>query len=171
VSVAEVQGEAEGVVVDDKVEFKGQWFRLADEIPAIVSLKFGHAAARGIDSADEEGLSALYMFIRACVYRGSGGPKPGEPGHDPETYDAGDFKRFEDLADESCASPDDLLDFVSDCMEKLNARPTAPASGSSSRGRRTSPKSKESSSSRRVPDGVDDLVSIDDLVASDRRRR
>jgi len=167
-SVADVQAATEGIVLDDKVDFKGQWFRLAGKIPAITQLKFAHAAARGIADDDMEGLSAMYMFIRACLHRSSGGPKPGEEGHDPATWDPGDFKRFEDLADETCADPDELLDFVTSCMEKIDARPTRPPSGSSSPASTTSGRSRDGSSSRRVPPGAEDLVPIDELVA---RRR
>jgi len=170
-SAAEVQAAAEGVVLDDQVEFKGESFRLAEEVPALTQLKFAHAAARGIDSSDPEGMSAMYMFIRACIYRGSGGPKPGEDGHDPAAWQPGDFQRFEDHADATCAGPDELLDFVAACMEKINARPTRPRSGSPRSGSRMSPRSRAGSSSRRVPEGAEDLVSVDELVAAREARR
>lgn len=162
--VAGVQAEVEGVVVRTTVDWQGASFRLADQIPAMVQLKFANAAARGIGADDVEGLSALYMMIRACVYRGSGGPKPGEDGHDPKTWDAGDFTKFEDVADESCADNDELLEFVTEALGIINSRPTVPRSGSSSPARRTSQRSRGGSSSR-APRGADELTDVTELIA------
>lgn len=136
----------------DWVELKGQRFRIANETGVMPLLMFAHAANEGLDSNDMAGLAAMYVMVRDCI-----------DGED-------EWRRFVRHAVLTKATSDELMQVINRTVEILTARPTTPP-GSSSPGRPdTSDGSKVPSSSpattpRRVPDGLEDLVMVDDLLA------
>ena len=141
---AGVQAAAEGVVLAESVKFFGARYRVAPKVGLMPMLKFAHAANKGTESGDVEGMAAMYDMLRACIYRD-------------------DWEAFEAAAIENNADDTDLLDVVSRVTEIVSARPTrapsasspsAPARSGRSRGR----------SSLRVPAEAADLVSVDELA-------
>jgi hypothetical protein len=182
-AVQEMQAAAEGVALTDKVEFFGEEYRLAARVGLMPMLKFAHAANRGVGADDMEGMAALYAIIRDVVYRGeppcgdceackeAAGLNNGDvPAAVPgcQYFEEGDWDRFERAAIDEQADGDQLLDFVHEAIEQISARPTNARSGSSSRARSTSPKSKERSprvvQGRALPEGAEDLRPVDELL-------
>jgi hypothetical protein len=173
--LTETQAAAEGVELKETVEFFGAEYRLAPRVGLMPLLKFAHAAGRGIGSEDLEGMAAMYAIIRDVVYRGEPAcgecpdckRYPDDPGR-CQYYAAGDWERFERAAIDEQADGDDLLDFVHEAMEQISARPTPAPSGSSSRGRSTSPKSRGRSprvvQGRALPEGAGDLEPVDSFL-------
>lgn len=150
-----VQAAAEGVAgtveEGDRVEFMGQWFRMADSIGLMPLLAFANSAKKGAQSEDMDGLAAMYALIRDCI-------------HDE------DWPRFERVAMDTKAEGDDIFEVVGRVMEKLSARPRE-RRGNSSAGRLpTSENSKAASSSPDTPPGrqlpdLDGLTSVNALAA------
>lgn len=144
----------EGQVADDgrTVEFLGRRFRVAEKVGAMPLLKFSMYADMSVQ--DPRALGAMYAMLRDCIH-------PGTPGcgtceackadreRDCKDYDPGDWAAFEDHAMESRAEPDDLLDVITQTMEKIAGRPTAPSSPSAGGRRPISGGSTGRSSGRR----------------------
>jgi len=140
----EMQGAVEGVMVDRQVELLGQSYRIADKIGLMPLLRFAHAAKKGMDADDMEGLAAVYDMLRDCI-------------------DPSDWDRFERDATASKAEAEDLLGVVTQAIQVLTARPTSRPSDSSAGPSTTSASSTGSSSSPDTPDGVE-LVAVSELV-------
>lgn len=129
-----VQGAIEGVADprDMRVEFAGEWFRIADKVGLMPLMRFAHAAAEELDTADMEALAAIYDMLRDCIHPGS--PCDcGQPGdHVPGChYDPGDWRKFERHAVKVKADAEDMLPVVQQVISKVSARPTGGPSGSS----------------------------------------
>ena len=142
--IKDIQSAGEGIVTDNKIEFMGEVFSVPDKISFMPMLLFAKAAKSGVDSADMDGLAAMYDMIHGCL-------------------EAEDGERFDQVALDNRASDQDLLDTVSQVMEIVSARPTEPPSGYSSPARNSSKKSKGRSSSR-VPPGAENLTTVENLV-------
>jgi hypothetical protein len=153
-AAAEAQAAVEGVALADKVELKGQWFRISEAVGLMPLMKFAAAADSDLDTSDMDGLAALYNMLRDCIY-------PGEPcscgaGDDSTThkksctFEPGDWKAFERHATAVKADADDLLPVVGAVIQKLTARPTRPGGSSSAGSPPTSARSTGSYSKRRA---------------------
>lgn len=143
------------------IEFKGAEFAVADKVGLMPLLRFAHAAKSGLDSADMEGMAALYDMLRQCiadkaVYVLNGGELdraaynelPPEAVEQVVTY--GGWDEFEEHATTSRADDADLMDIVQRAMALLSARPTSRPSASSDGSQSTAPTSAEDSSSLAV---------------------
>jgi hypothetical protein len=170
VTTHEAQASAEGIVIDpdgaDYIEFYGEKFRLADRVGLMPLVKFGHAANKGLDSDDMEGLSAMYSMIRSVIHRPPvydehGARKVDENGK--TLRDEGEWQRFQALAEDELAEGEDIMAFVNRAMEVMAARPRRPREISSGGSRPTSVNSKADSSSPARPPEVDGLTPVADL--------
>ena len=143
----ELQAAVEGVPVGDRVEFMGGQYRIADRIGLMPLMRFAHAARKGTNAEDLEGLAAIYDMLRDCL--------------DPE-----DWSRFERDATDKKAEAEQLLEVVSDTIEILAARPTSRPSDSSDGPLPTSPNSTGSSPSPDTGTGVvtEKAYTVDDLI-------
>lgn len=168
----EVQALSEGVVeLDDtnSIEFLGKRFGLADNIGLMPLLKFAHAAKAGLTSDDMEGLTAMYLLIRSCLDRsqaqavdGDGKPVFDDTGA-PVWAGPSQWDLFEAHAIETNADGEDLSAFINQAVTVVSARPRKRRGDSSASSPRTSPNSKESSSSpatRPVPEGFQDMIPV-----------
>jgi hypothetical protein len=124
-----------GEVVDDSrtVEFLGRKFRVADKIGVMPLLKFSMYA--DVSISDLRGLAAMYAMLRDCIHPGTPGCGECEACEDDretecKSYDAGDWKAFEDHAMETRADADDLFKVITDVTEMISGTPTGPPSGS-----------------------------------------
>jgi hypothetical protein len=145
-STHDIQAAVEGVVADvDTVEFCGETFRMSDRIGLMPLMKFAYASSKGIDSADMDGLAAMYVMVRDCI-------------DGPDEWD-----RFERLAMDSKADDVAIFAVVQQCIEKISARPTRRPKDSSTGPRRISGNSKGSSRSRVTHPQADGLVAVSDL--------
>lgn len=165
-----VQAAAEGVTDDgDHAEFLGEQFRLSDSIGMMPLLKFANAAKKGMDTEDMDGMAAMYSMIRDTIWRPRLTDEAGQPAVNPDTgerlYDESEWSRFQDFADDEKADGEDLMGFVSQAIQVISARPRKRRGSSSASSPRTSPKSKDDSSSRVIP-GADELVSVAELARS-----
>lgn len=154
---------------DDRptIEFMGERFRIASKIGLMPLLKFAHVSRKGIDSADIEGLAAMYAMIRDCIdaepsVRYEQDARTGErkPVYGPSEWD-----RFEDHANDTKADDTELFEVVTKVIEVISARPTGRRSDSSTGSQATSATSKESSALPGAPDGMGDLVPVGSLLA------
>ena len=157
--LAQVQGITSGVVEGsvvadpaETVEFMGKDFRIAKKVGLMPLLKF--SAAVDFDISDPRALAAMYAMLRDCVYEGT--PACGKctacrEGRESAcpSFDAGDWKAFEDHAVNSKADADELMDVITRVMEIITGRPTKPPATSSRGQRGTSGGSTGSSSARR----------------------
>lgn len=183
VSTHEVQAQVEGVpqageIVDGERKVKlrvtdpygvervvGE-YRIADKIGLMPLLKFAHVSSKGIDSADMEGLAAMYAMVRDALDTA----RPQGERRDPDTGELtlvdvapSEFDRFERDAIESKADDKEIFAVVQEVMEALAARPTGSPSGSSPGRRPTSVNSKEPS----PPTGTEPppgMISVDSLL-------
>jgi hypothetical protein len=159
--VAVVQALTEGVDPDERVEFMGAYFRVAEKVGLMPIMKFAAAADSDIDESDMAALSAIYAMLKDCIYPGT--PPCGEcedcleqrrlirdaQGGNAKLadvdlgelgiavtacphYDAGDWGRFERHATKMKAGVDDLLPVARNVMEIVTSRPTQPRTASSS---------------------------------------
>lgn len=148
----EVQAAVEGAALPAgeivgggrKVEFMGAEFRMADRVGLMPLLKFAHASAQGLDSNDMEGMAALYAMVRDCI-------------------DGDEWVRFERHAIDTKAEADDLMGAVTQVIEALSARPTAPP-GDSSAGRRTTSGSSKGSLSSPAIEGMTSVADLGRLT-------
>jgi len=106
----------------DEFRFYGETFQIADEVGVIPLLKFGHAAASGLDTSDMEGLDAMYSMLRDCLAEGQ-------------------FSRFLEVGEKNKADADTLLRLVSEVYRVVSGRPTVRPSDSSDGRPPTSPSS------------------------------
>lgn len=109
------------------IEFKGKRFRIADKVGLMPLMRFAHAASNQDAAAagDMDALAAIYDMLKDCIYPGNG------LAPDEEGYDGGDWKAFERHATDTKADHDELLPVVTQVIEMMTARPTAPPSASS----------------------------------------
>lgn len=130
----------EGAVIDNgKIELLGKQFRVAEKIGLMPLLKF--ASASEMSTEDPRAMSAVYAMLKDCIYEGSPGCGECEQckaGNETacKSYDKGDWGAFEQHAIETKADADELLGTISQVLEVISGRPTAPPAGSSP-GRRT----------------------------------
>lgn len=103
-------------------------FKVATKVAIMPYLEFVHAAEAGTDSAEQEGMAALYDLIGGCL------------------SDPAEFKRFRQFCVKHTVDDEDLMRFVSAAMEIITARPTERRGGSSAASPTTSPSTKASSS-------------------------
>jgi hypothetical protein len=149
-----MQGLAAGIDTDeDTVTFCGKAFRIGTKVGLMPLMKFAVSSKRGADSADMEGLVAMYEMLADCIH--------------PE-----DWVAFQDHATLHKAEGDELMEVVGKVISVLSARPTRPRSGSSS-GSPTTTESSTDGSWRQEPQGlpptlprVEDLVQVGDLGKS-----
>lgn len=153
---------------DDRptIEFMGKRFRIAAKIGLMPLLKFAHVSRKGVDSADIEGLAAMYAMIRDCIdaepsVRYEQDARTGErkPIYGPSEWD-----RFEEHANDTKADDTELFDVVTKVIEVISARPTERRSESSTGSPATSGTSRDSSASPGGPDGLGDLVPVGSLL-------
>jgi len=96
----------------DAVEFMGAEFAIADKVGLMPLLKFAHAAKSGLDSADVDGMAAMYDLLQQCI-----------------ADDA--WAEFEAHAMKTRASDEELMAVVQKVISTLSARPTKQPSDSS----------------------------------------
>jgi hypothetical protein len=181
IQAAEEGAQQGQVVVDgDKVRFLDRYFRISESVGLMPLLRFAHSARHGVDATDPKGLIALYDMIADCVDQTRPQkvivhPVTKQPVIDqetgrPKTEDDGEseWDRFQDYATEMKADDEDLMEFVGQVIEVLSARPKRRRGSSSAGPDTTLPNSKESSPSQvsgpRVPEGIEGLVPVDELV-------
>lgn len=168
VTTGDAQAVTEGVLADDGdfLEFFGEKFRLADKVGLAPMIRFGHAANKGLDSDDMEGLAAMYSLIRSVIHRPPLADEHGMQRRDEngrKLRDESEWQRFMDLADDELADGDDIMGFVNKAMEVMAARPTKPREISSGGSRPTSASSKADSSSPVTRPDLAGLTPVADL--------
>jgi hypothetical protein len=131
----------EGVSSDDKIEFLGEVFQLPEKVAFWAFVIFGKAAKSGLSTDDDAGLAAMYDMVHGSLREEDG-------------------ERFDKLALEKRPDAEEIFDFIKEIMERVSSRPTGPPSGSSSRGRKTSMKSK----APLRPDGAEDLIPVGEAL-------
>lgn len=164
----QIQAAAEGVVQDDgdRIEFFGQYFRLAERVGLMPMLAFANASKKGLDSDDMEGLAAMYALIRSVIHRPPLYDEQGQRAHDESgkaLRDESEWHRFEELADDEQAEGEDVMDFVNKAMSVIAARPRKPREVSSATSRPTSERSKDALSSQAMPPGAEGLTPVAQL--------
>ena len=114
---------------DDRLTytFHGETLHLPERVGLMPLLRFAHAAQSGLDTADFEGMAAMYDMLRDCfdneatvVNRADG----------LTVRTAGSWDRFIDLSTRHKSGEDELLQVVQDVIELLTARPTRRPSSS-----------------------------------------
>lgn len=115
----------------ETVTFMGEEFAIADKIGLMPLMRFAKAAQSGLDSADMEGLAAMYDLLEQCIA-------------DDE------WKRFDNHATKTRANDEELMQVIKDVTAQLSARPTSRPSASSGGPQQTAPTSEEDSSSLEV---------------------
>lgn len=127
----------------DAVEFGGELFIVADKIGLMPLMRFAKVAKAGVDSADLDGLAAMYDLLEQCIA--------------PE-----EWARFEAHADKIRADGEELMRVVGKVFEILTDRPTVRPSDSSDGPTTTGPRftstSVERVSSRLEDSGRPDLA-------------
>jgi hypothetical protein len=167
VTTHQVQAAVEGVpdIDDDKVEFMGERFRVAESVGLMPLLKFAHVSAKGVDSGDMEGLAALYSMIRGCIDHKRPQREEVDDQGNVSYVDAGpsEWDRFERHAIDNDAEDTDLMPVVQRAMEVISARPTKRRTGSSP-GRRQISANSKASSLQTDTDADDGMISIDQFM-------
>jgi len=144
------------------VEFLGEEFAIADKIGLMPLMRFAHAAKSGLDSADLEGMAAMYDMLRQCIAddpvfifqgreitRGEANDLPPEAADQVVVY--GGWDEFEAHATKQRADDaGELFGVVQKVMSILSERPTSRPSDSSAGPPSTAPISAEDSSSLEV---------------------
>jgi hypothetical protein len=165
-----VQAAAEGVEIvdDDHVEFMGRRFRRAERIGLMPLMHMAIASKKGIDTADMEGLAAMYELLRDCIDQ----TRPQEEREDPENpgetimVDTGpsEWDKFEQHALDMKAEAEDIQKVVTDVMVQMSARPSRRPGDSPAGPRLTQGNSKVSSlrTDMHLPDS-DGMTSVDSL--------
>ena len=145
-----------------RVEFMGEEFAIANKIGLMPLMRFAHAAKSGLDSADMEGMAAMYDMLRQCiadesVYIFQGRQITGEEASElpPEAVEHvqvyGGWDEFEAHATRQRADDFlELFDVVKRVMAILTERPTSRPSDSSAGPQQTAPISADDSSSLEV---------------------
>lgn len=164
-----VQHQAEGVEIagPDYIEFMGEKFRLAEHVSIMPLAAFAESARRGMDTADMAGLAAMYRVIRSVIHRpplvGADGARVIDPVTGRPARDESEWHRFEDIADNECEDPDDLMAVVDQAMEVIAARPPKRRATSSATSPATSQRSRASSSSPATRPGMDGMTPVGQL--------
>jgi hypothetical protein len=114
-----------------RVGFMGAEFAVADKIGLMPLMRFAKIAKSGVDSADEDGLAAMYDLLQQCIADE-------------------DWGKFEAHADKTRADDEELMQVVKDVMAILSERPTRRPSDSSPGPQSTTPISAEDSSALEV---------------------
>ena len=114
-----------------KVTFNGAEFAVATKIGLMPLMRFAKIAKAGVDSADQDGLAAMYDLLQQCIA-------------DEDWY------AFEAHADKTRADDEELMQVIKDVMAILSERPTSRPSDSSAGPQQTAPISAEDSSSLEV---------------------
>jgi hypothetical protein len=96
-----------GVIV-----FMDRPFRCAKKFGLMPLIRFGYLSKKGLDTADEDALAAMYDVIRQAI--------------DPDDWDA-----FMDHAADTHADEDELMEVVAQAIQVISARPTVRPSDSS----------------------------------------
>jgi hypothetical protein len=145
-----------------RVEFLGSEFAIADKIGLMPLMRFAHAAKSGLDSADLEGMAAMYDMLRQCiadesvfVFQGRQITRTEANELPPEAADHvqvfGGWDEFEAHATRQRSDDfGELFGVVQRVMAILSERPTSRPSGSSAGPPETAPTSAEDSSSLEV---------------------
>lgn len=168
----DVQGSIEGAVeLDDtnSITFLDKRFRLAERIGLMPMLAFAAASKRGLDSADMEGLAAMYALIRDCLDQtrtqavdGDGKPVSEEDGS-PRYEGSSEWMKFEQHCYAEQATAEELMEFIGKAMSVVAARPQKRRETSSGGSPQTSPKSKDASSLRATWPGAENLTDVREL--------
>jgi hypothetical protein len=145
-----------------RVEFMGREFAIASKIGLMPLMRFAHAAKSGLDSADMEGMAAMYDMLRQCiadesvfVFQGRRITRDEANDLPPEAAEAvqvfGGWDEFEAHATiERADDPAELFGVVQKVMALLTERPTSQPSDSSDGPKLTEAISGEDSSSLEV---------------------
>lgn len=145
-----------------RVEFLGKEFAIASKIGLMPLMRFAHAAKSGLDSADLEGMAAMYDMLRQCIAdepvfvfqnrritRDEANDLPPEAHEQVTVY--GGWDEFEAHATrERADDAAELFGVVQKVMSILSERPTSRPSGSSAGPPATAPTSEADSSSLEV---------------------
>lgn len=137
------------------VEFLGAEFAVADKVGLMPLLRFAHAAKSGLDSADLDGMAALYDMLQQCIaeepvlLRADGQPveTPEDMDEEGEAKLLGGWREFEAHATKVKADDEELIGVVQRVMTILSERPTSRPSDSSAGLQSTAPTSGAASSS------------------------
>jgi hypothetical protein len=137
------------------VEFLGAEFAIADKVGLMPLLRFAHAAKSGLDSADVEGMAALYDMLQQCIVERAVYVRDGRPIDKPDEIDdgvtvLGGWPEFEAHATKAKADDEDLIKLVQRVMALLAERPTLQPSGYSDGPPSIAPMSEGDSSSLAV---------------------
>lgn len=114
-----------------KVTFNGAEFAVATKIGLMPLMRFAKIAKSGVDSADQDGLAAMYDLLQQCIADE-------------------DWNAFEAHADKTRADDEELMQVIKDVMQILTERPTSRPSDSSAGPPPTAPTSAEDSSALEV---------------------
>ncbi|MFC9973540.1 hypothetical protein ACFVH6_21865 [Spirillospora sp. NPDC127200] len=142
---ARMQGLSEGIDVDESVEVLGDHYRVGEKVGLMPMMRFAHVAKQGTDSADMEGMDAMYQMLRDCIH-------------------PSDWDRFERDMTAKKADDHDLMTCVQQAMTIISARPTRQRSASSSGRSTTTPTSTDSSSEAAADPRAEGMVSVADLA-------
>jgi hypothetical protein len=112
-----------------KVTLEGEQFGMAENVGAMPLMRFAKVAKSGGDSANLDGLVAMYDLLEQCI-------EPSE------------WVRFQAHADRVRADGEKLMAVVSDVFQALADRPTGRPSASSGGPKNTKPRSVAGSSSK-----------------------
>jgi hypothetical protein len=155
VTTQDAQASDEGVDPDSHIEFMGKRFRLAESVGLMPLMQFSMAAKRGVDTDDLDGLAAMYVVIRDCIYRPVLTDDAGQPRIDESTgeflCDETEWDAFQHHAINVKAEGEDLNDFLSAAVQAISARPRQRRGSSSGGSPATSEKSRAGSSSPGTP--------------------
>lgn len=144
------------------VEFLGARFAIASKIGLMPLMRFAHASKSGLDSADMEGMAAMYDMLRQCiadnsvyVFQGREITRAEAAELPPEAQDQvvtfGGWDEFEAHATrERADDAAELFGVVQSVMTILSERPTSRPSDSSAGPQSTAPTSAGDSSSLEV---------------------
>lgn len=165
----DVQEAIEGAVeMDDEnsIEFLDKRFRLAERIGLMPMLAFAAASKKGLDSADMDGLAAMFALIRDCIdqSREQAVDADGKPVFDddgsPRYEGPSQWMLFEQHCYDKQATGEELMEFIGKAMSAVAARPQLRRETSSGGSPLTSPKLKAVSSLRDtwpVEEGLTDV--------------
>lgn len=128
----EAQALSEGVKPKSTVECMGEHYQVADRVGLMPLMKFAHAASKGIDSTDMDGLNAIYEMLRDCIHED-------------------DWGRFQDDMVTKKGFVDELLPVVQQAIQVITSRPTTGPSDSSTSSAQSTAESTERSFPGLVP--------------------
>ena len=141
------------------ITLAGESFRVAEKVGLMPLLKFSHAAASNLTTADEGAYAAMYEILRDVILEAE--PPCGTcdgcraagrtvTSRDCTEADQGDWGRFQDHAVACKADADELMDVVEQAIKLIAARPTESPSSSSTGRQGTSRRSTGSKSAARA---------------------